>query len=244
MKSLVAVCDILGFSDYVCCPNIEPSLVAKKCLGFVRQIIKLVLGNENMVSEVPSLTEISNNSGIGIACFSDTFLIYTKQDTNDNCRLLCNVLSASILFGLTQFHTKMRCGVAYGEVHIEEANSVFIGKPIVEAHLLERSQLWSGGAYAKSAEERIGFFAGVDTNQPFADWKIVSYKVPLKPDAKAESNLAVDWTLSTHSPDIIRWSKGHLTPTENDWKTREHICRKWDNTKKFHDQVCRFHHSL
>ena len=243
MNSLVAVCDILGFSDYVYRPNIDLSLAAEMCLGFVRKIAKLVLGNKNMVSEIPSLKKISNHPGIGIACFSDTFLIYTKQDTNENCRLLCNVLSAFVFFGLTQYHTKMRCGVAYGEVYIDEENSVFVGKPIVDAHILEKCQLWAGGAYAKSAEERIGFFAGVGIKKPFADWKIVSYKVPLKNNAKVESNLAVNWTVSTHSPNITRWSSNNLNPTEKNWKTQEHICRKWENTKKFHDQVCKFHNS-
>ncbi len=242
MNSLVAVCDILGFADYVCHSDVEPQYAANTCLGFVRQIAKLVLSEENTVNDVPSFAEISNHSGVGIACFSDTFLVYTKQDTNDNCRLLCNVLSGFIFFGLTQSHTKMRCGVAYGDVEIHEINSVFVGKPIVEAHLLEKSQLWSGGAYAKSAEERISFFAGVNNDRPFADWKVIRYEMPLKTDGKVESNLAVNWTLSTHKPDIVRWNKHNLEPTEEDWKTSEHICRKWDNTKKFHAQVCRIHH--
>ena len=40
----------------------------------------------------------------------------------------------------------IRGGISFGEAYINEEESVFVGKPIVEVYQLEKSQQWAGVA--------------------------------------------------------------------------------------------------
>jgi hypothetical protein len=51
--------------------------------------------------------------------------------------------------------SEVRGGISFGEAYIDEEESVFVGKPIVEAYQLEKSQQWAGVALMEKAVERI-----------------------------------------------------------------------------------------
>lgn len=236
MKSLVAICDILGFADYVYRNREDLGFVASR-LGWIRQAAALALLEKTRIEKVPPLEELQKSSAVGVACFSDTFFFFTKQDTHENCVKLLNTVAALIFLGLSDEGTRIRAGLAYGEVEIDLKDSVFAGVPIIEAHRLERNQLWSGGALAPSAIDRVAVPSGVYTEKPFADWKLIRYDVPLRRDSPVRTDLAVDWTMGIHKGEILRWSSERPEPSTEDWLERHEVCEKWANTKKFHDSV-------
>src|SRR5258705_306257 len=59
--------------------------------------------------------------------------------------------------------------------------------------------------------------------------------------ATTTNTLAINWTWGIHHADWrLRWSKFAESPTDADWQDKPDICRKFVNTKAFHDAFC--HH--
>ena len=122
-----------------------------------------------------------------------------------------------------------------GDAFIDPHNSLFVGKPIVEAYHLEQDQHWSGAALSPSACDRVPEYAH---SGEFADWWVVPYRVPLKSKEPLDT-LAVNWNWGVHQPNWrMRWSESSELPGEADWETRRDICEKFLNTKHFHESFC------
>jgi hypothetical protein len=72
---------------------------------------------------------------------------------------------------------RIRGGISFGKAYIDEAESVFVGNPIVEAYQLEKKQQWAGVALTQSAVAKIPERA---RSGHLADWWVIPYDVPLK----------------------------------------------------------------
>ena len=107
----------------------------------------------------------------------------------------------------------IRGGISFGEAYIDEEESVFVGKPIVEAYQLEKRQQWAGVALTEKAVERIPERVRLGV---FGDWWVVPYDVPLKEDNTLQP-LAVNWTWGGHSWWRVSWSESKKLPDESDW---------------------------
>jgi len=231
VKSLVAVCDILGFADLV--NKYSEDLVSiSDCLGLIRRFAELALSEKTEIGEAVSLEDIQSNPHVGVACFSDTFFFYTKTDTNEACVKLLGAVAALIFLGLRNPGTRIRAGVSYGEVEIDTANSVYVGLPLIEAHKLERAQDWSGGALAPSAIERVKFSSGVYSERPMIDWKVIHYPVPLKKECRIKSDVAVDWTIAHHRAEILKWTHDRDEPSQEE-REKNHVCVRFGKTRGF-----------
>ncbi len=236
MNSLVAICDILGFTNLVN-KNTEDLGFISDCLGLIRRFAELALSEKTEIGEAASLEDLQSNPHVGVACFSDTFFFYTKTDTNLACVKLLGTVAALIFLGLRNPGTRIRAGVAYGEVEIDSANSVYVGLPLIEAHNLERAQDWSGGALAPSAIERVKFSSGVYSEEPMIDWNVIRYPVPLKEECKIESDVAVDWTIAHHRAEILKWAHDRDEPSQEEWEKMPRACKIWKNARIFHDSI-------
>lgn len=228
----IAVCDILGFSKLV--ETTQPDRVVTNTLGWIRKALYHSIHEDNP-KNVPNITELNRHTQIGFAWFSDTILLYTREDTTECIRTLIRTVSWFMFDTMLNHNTRIRCGVSYGQAVIEPENDIYVGKPIIEALNLEKIQLWSGGALTSEAVQRIPADAREGQN---IYWWLVPYEVPTK-EGNPFKTLAIDWTQGIHNPkDFFPWSKTKEKPTELDWMTRRDICEKWFNTKKFHDEVC------
>ncbi len=86
-----------------------------------------------------------------------------------------------------------RIGVAYGEVHIEPGRNLFLGQPLVDAYLTERTQDWLGGALHSSAAERYQQLFAVAA----APRTVVPYAVPVHHkwwQPRTKRMLAINWS--------------------------------------------------
>ncbi len=132
--------------------------------------------------------------------------------------------------------TRLRCGLAYGKMHLDSENSLYVGQPIIDAYRLQQNQAWSGGALTVSAVDRLPKIA---KSGKVVDWYVVQYQVPLK-KGRFMNTFAIDWTVGIHPHDLqFLWSQENPEPTAKDWQEKPDICEKWLNTKVFHDKVCR-----
>jgi|SRR5208337_1966314 len=231
----VAICDILGFTRLVQQNPLDQ--IVEKSLGWLRKSLHHSIHKLDFPSEVPSLKRLQGHPHLGLAWFSDTILIFTREDTDECLRSLLS--SVGWLLFETMFTTdvRLRCGISYGDSYIDPEESIYVGEPIIEAYQLEDAQAWAGGSLTNSAVQRLPQSA---RSGVFAEWFLVPFKVPLSDQTTMET-LTINWTMGGHpSGSDIRWSRNKSTPSPEDWELNPRICEKWQNTRNFHNSVCRF----
>ncbi|HGJ66336.1 TPA: hypothetical protein ENS27_13310 [bacterium] len=241
-KHLVAICDILGFKNLIMNNSVED--VANNSLGYLKRSLYHSITQEDIPDNLPTMTELKQNSKVGFAIFSDTILLYTKKDTDDDCQFLLETCGWLLFENVFNHSTRLRIGISYGETFINEEDNIYIGKSIVEAYQLEKSQEWAGGALTKNAEERIPEFVKTEflydkntINGRIFNWYLTYYDVPLK-GGFSERLLTIDWTRGIHHYLPFEWSKNHKEPTEDEIFKKPDIVSKWRNTKKYHEDNC------
>lgn len=229
----LAVCDILGFSDHV--EKNPLDAVVNNSLAWFRRSLNHSMHKSGFPSEVPATADLNRHAHVGVAWFSDTLLFYTKHDSDEAIRELLNTVAWLMFETMVSGHTRVRAGIAYGEAYIDAENSLFVGKPIVEAYQLEQQQQWAGGALTQSACLRIPELA---RSGRFADWWLVEYDIPLKSGSTLRT-LAVNWNQGIHDPFwTMRWSEEFDSPTAEDRERIPSVCEKFANTRRFHETFC------
>jgi hypothetical protein len=230
---MIAVCDVLGFSSLV--EKIALDDVVNSSLGWLRKALHHSLHKREFPGEIPKKDELLGNDHVGLAWFSDTILLYTRRSDDEAIRQLVQTVGWLLFETMMGGSTRTRGGISFGEAYIDREDSIFVGKPLIEAYRLEQKQQWSGVALTKNASERIS--AHVRSGK-YGDWWVIPYDVPLK-EKRTLRTLAINWTWGFHPPDRLSWSPSADLPTVTDWETRPDICEKFINTKAFHDALCR-----
>ena len=228
----IAICDILGFEKLVA--GIQLERIIDNSINWLRRAIHHSIFQSGFPENVPTLDELQKHSHIGIAWFSDTILLYTRQDTDECLLSLISTLYWLLFETMFTSQTRLRCGVSYGKAYMDQANSIYVGMAIVEAYHLEKRQSWAGGALTQDAVKRI---PELYRSGEYADCSVIPYKVPIK-NGEYFDTLAINWTTGIHTGLKFQWSSKSSEPTEKDWELRRDVCEKWRNTKKFHDDVC------
>lgn len=232
-NSTVAVCDILGFSRLVEHQPLEA--VVDHAIGWFRKALNHSVLKAGFPADVPPLTAVEAHPHVGVAWFSDTILLYTKHDTDEAVRELLSTVAWLLFETMLEGTTKLRGGIAHGNMHIDSQNSLYVGVPIIEAYKLEQCQQWSGAALAPSAVARLPESAR--TGEYF-DWWVKPWDVPQK-NGPPLKTLAVNWSAGIHHPNWrLRWSEHSDDPKAEDWTAKRDLCEKFVNTKAFHLAHC------
>lgn len=186
-KYLVAVCDILGFSVLVREHPLH-SVVGDALDWFRRALGHSIHGNQ-FPQAPPTMHDLAGHAHVGMAWFSDTVLLYTKHDTDEAVADLVTTVASLLFETIVQGSTKTRAGLAYGEAFIDHNSSLYVGRPIIDADLLEKAQQWAGAALTASACARIP--QSGDSGKA-ARWYLTPWEVPTKDGPMA--TLAVNWS--------------------------------------------------
>jgi hypothetical protein len=196
------------------------------------------------------------NLTLGHLHFSDTLMLWTpplEADDHDVkvaafshiCNTVANLIALALINGLS-----LRGGLAFGECYINPAKQLAVGKPIVDAYLLEQEQEWVGAAVSATR-----FFDPATFDQ--LEWcSLVRYRVPTKTPLNYEL-VAIDWTHIARMPDPLTqklWKINARSAVERALSdglaaatsavkrvlsegltpdTEERIYRKWQNTAEF-----------
>jgi len=231
-KRMVAVCDILGFESIILSKPLE--YVVETILHYFQKVLYFSLHHEK-TEELPSYRELLEQHKVGITMFSDTAIIYSLSDKENDCRRVLETVMWLIFFSIYHQHSRIRAGISFGEFYANEDMNFYTGKALIEAYELEKQQEWSGGALTKSAADIIPEYHRI--NETF-DWYVTQYKVPLKKD-KTELLYAIDWTRGIHPYLPMQWSENSEFPSEEEERKQPDVIRKWKNTKKFHEEQCK-----
>lgn len=231
---MIAMCDILGFSNLV--ENRPLDDVVEGTVNWYQRSLHHAVHNREFPEHVPTLDELQDQELLGVTWFSDTILLYTLADTDDAVRQILAAIGWLIFETMLSYSPSVRSGIAYGRAYMDSENDRYVGQPIIDAYRLEADQQWSGGALTQSAVERVPPQA---RDGEYADWWVTPYSVPMKQGAF--DTLAIEWTLGIHEPGYdVPWSTDIAEPTEQDWESRPSVCQKWQNTREFHRHVCRW----
>lgn len=251
---MVAVCDILGFKKLLYSRPLDK--IVNDDFGYLRKAIYSSIHKSATPDYVPTIKEIKAQDRVGFAWFSDTVLLYSLEDNDERVADLIETASWLIMETILTTTVRMRIGISYGQVFIDQDNEIYLGRAIADAFYWQEKQQWSGGLLSNSAAQRIPKNI-VEQNFPFP-WNLVSYKVPLKLSPKdgfevVDKNnkrlddipwtgrttmLALDWTRFIHRDLRFLWSEDKPEPDyRNDPKD---LIVKWRQTRDFHDAVCKF----
>lgn len=229
-QRLVAVCDVLGFSDLVTGNPTE--LVVENAVGWLRKALKHSVVGGNFPAATPPTKDLETNPHVSTVWFSDTILFYTRRDTDEAVSELIQVVASLLFETILEGSTKIRAGIAYGDVHVDAENSIYVGRPIIEAHRMEKCEEWAGAALTESACGRI---SSCGPGGEIARWWTTKWGVPLKGGGTVET-LAVNWNHCVHDPAWrLRWSSERDTPPTG---APESMVAKFWNTKRFHETYC------
>jgi hypothetical protein len=124
----VSYFDLLGFRK----------LVEQRDLSFIIKIY------DEILNDLQIKTSDKKKYGIDYSWFSDTFIIFAKDDTKESFSL---IEQASRLFfqRLILRHIPLRGALTVGELYTQKEKNIFLGKGLIDAYLYgEKWQNWIG----------------------------------------------------------------------------------------------------
>lgn len=226
-RALVAVCDILGFSDLVRQRPLR-EIVDYHLNNFQAALGSSIPGYPALPAE-PTDDQILRQGLVGFVSFSDTVILYSLQDTRDGYRAVINAATILLARHILWPGLRFRIGISYGDFYFAPERNIYVGRALIDAHELERAQDWCGAALTDSADNLIA--------DRYPDSHFLSrYDVPMR-NGQTESHRVINWTLANH--DVI--------PIDNGWMERENVAdsadaqaaeRKLLNTERFHAEMC------
>jgi hypothetical protein len=111
--------------------------------------------------------------------FSDSIILISHDETELGAlKLLLYALRASQ--ALIVHHFPVRGAISYGEMYVDQANSVFLGKALTSAYELEQRQNWIGVAIDETLPQA---FPSLLVGEPGAEVRkslFPRYEVPMK----------------------------------------------------------------
>jgi hypothetical protein len=221
--------DILGFQDRLSRTSAET--IAKD----VESLIDGIPKHQSWAFATLDGRNASGNDRIHKLLFSDTIFLWSDELPEYGIRrearlrsflgLIAHIILRGLVLGIP-----LRAGLASGEVYIDSKKRIIVGQPVVDAHLVEQSLDWIGGALDSSFPLTAASFSCV-----------AQYEILIK-DAGGTLGYAVDWTgsalfpLPEWGPQVARQiTTGVLRTLErrNDYGLPAPVRQKYHNTMRF-----------
>jgi hypothetical protein len=227
---MVAVCDILGYSNLVREHSLQ-ELVNYHLINIVN-VVKSSIPSRKENTSAPTQVELLKTGAVGHVSFSDTVIIFSLADNRDGRKNVLDAVYRLLCIPMNTPYYRYRIGIAYGEMHVDINQDIYIGKALVEAHDLEVLQEWSGASLTDSA-------ANVFKNYYPENSMIVDSDVPIKGNTTRRLSV-VNWTLANHK--IVTEQENWMWRSEKGQKVSccqvPEIEQKIRNTERFHRDVC------
>jgi hypothetical protein len=104
--------------------------------------------------------------------FSDTFLLYTSDDSGDSFTQIDQV-SRWLVYFLMETSILVRGAISCGDFYADRSNSLYFGSALVEAYEYGEAQDWIGFLLSPSAVKQLGSL-GVPVRKflNYADWSV------------------------------------------------------------------------
>lgn len=188
--------------------------------------------------------------------FSDTFLVYTPNDSRGE---FCNIESASSLLFRSMFTKKipLRGCLTCGRFYVDEEKSIFFGEALNEAYNTANDMDWIGFVFSSKAKNRLIELNSDEDGKTcwdvFKQYYYREYKVPWKenlrenarPDMLPVYNMNVNINTSDKQARkhqqtlwnslITMWKKAQIILCEQKVgeEEKKRVARKYQNTGEF-----------
>ena len=227
-NSMVAVCDILGYSNLV-----ESSSLHNMIDLHLNNIKNLIKSSTHYINRNK---DVYPSPSLGYSIFSDTVFLYSLSDTYEGYRSVLHAVYSLIRQPMFTPIYRFRAGISYGEFYHDKKESLYTGKAMVEAYKLEKIQQWSGAALTETAADKF------KNKSPESDL-LVDYDVPVRlPTGSTHKILSVvNWTYGPRHPEIPgkpNWMEREEKGVRVDFYKDKNVEQKILNTEKFHSDNC------
>lgn len=172
----VAFFDIMGFKDFVE-RNSHEAVVNRlyKLNEIIDQIKDMhMIGSLKDVNS--AYDEDVNLNESKVVIFSDSVMIFSKDDSLESCNKIL-IDSSYLLYYAIQSQIPLKGVLSFGEVTLDFDNSLFFGRPVIDAYLLH-DQLQMYAAIMDHHFE--GKMSQLDLLKEFKEDVATEYKVSLK----------------------------------------------------------------
>ena len=216
-QRFVAFFDIMGFKKMVERENHE--VIVKK-LKKIKNALSLSEGMNNS-DEIIKGINVSETKGI---TFSDSIVIFSKADTlGDAIKILFD--SYWILQVSLENKIAINGVISYGKITFDIENSLFFGKPIIDAYLLHKQLQLYAVVFDHNFETKID---SLKIQNPISQY-ITRYKVNLKTSKVYHKML---------SPGDDKTIEKHIGYTRNLYESVSGSSRIYiDNTLEFYNSL-------
>lgn len=143
--------------------NYDPEFVLKRWVGYfdllgIKQLNKtknytsIFVAISDAIEKFKERTTAWNN--VGYAWFSDTFVVYSNDDTIESFDAIDNI-SRWFFYSLITANMPVRGAVSCDSFYADSDNGLFFGEALIEAYEYGEAQDWIGFLLCPSAEERL-----------------------------------------------------------------------------------------
>lgn len=211
----VGFIDIMGFKDMVMRSNHDEIYRMMKVIDKAKTL------NENL-----SATE--DHELIRSTTFSDSIMLYTKDNTDESLGALIEVIS-----GLTNDlfieGIPHKGSIAFGKMTLDTERSIFFGQPLIDAYLLQEELYFYGIIVHGSAEEKL-------------EKRVIQYPFVSKYNCPLKKGKSIHFTIypmhvdsrSAESDDYSRHHQNIIHSLEKmKFKTSGYLRQYIDNTDSF-----------
>jgi len=214
----VAYLDLLGFQDYVL--KFDHPENPQAYGVFVEEIYNRML---------ESVSKWACESRILVAWFSDTFLLYSSDDSYES--FVAIAYSASYACStLVMRHYPVRGALGTGRLYADQERNIFVGSALIDAYKYGEKQDWIGFVITPQAgkkfNERVAEKEG-DKKTPWTCCDYYEYDVPMK----GENGKPYTERLWAANIGQIQYVRTVINDGANSRDSRVRI--KYENTKKF-----------
>ena len=128
-----------------------------KCVKFflrqyTRNLVSIFVALSSAIGKLKERTTAWEN--VGYAWFSDTFLVYTDDDSADSFGAMDNISRWFVYFLITD-DIPVRGAISCGMLYADRENDLFFGEALIEAYEYGEAQDWIGLLLCPSAERRL-----------------------------------------------------------------------------------------
>ena len=144
-NNFAAHLDMLGFGNAVC-RNFQEAWGALSDLkNAMDKALRLVI--------IPKSSGVPIGKRIGAKFFSDSIVLYTKNETDEDLFSIL-ISSAQLFANALKSCLPLRGGIAHGKFCMDPNNDLFMGQSLVKAHAIGEDAQWSGIVVDKTIAER------------------------------------------------------------------------------------------
>lgn len=128
-KRFVAYLDLLGFKDKVMRSSHEDIYAELNTISTVRRSLEKSVDKD-------SIQKTFNDVDIYIVSFSDSIVLFSKNDSEDNFKFF-SIALLGLFSNAIKSKIAIKGSVAHGMISINKSEQIYFGQPIIDAYLLE-----------------------------------------------------------------------------------------------------------